>query len=181
VTEPLHDPGYGLIAEFTAPERLLEAVRRARLEGYRKLEAYSPFPVEGLVEAVGKEVNGIPFAMLIGAILAAGGLYLFETISSVWSYPFNIGGRPDFSWPAFVLPALEVTFLGAGLAGFIAMLILNRLPKYYHPVFNAPHFDRASRDRFFLCVEATDPQFDLERTRQLLEGLAAIRISEIER
>jgi hypothetical protein len=174
-------PLYGLVAEFTAPERLLEAARRARLDGYRKLDAYSPFPIEGLADAVGQRFNGIPVAMLVGAILAAGSLYLFETISSVWSYPFNIGGRPHFSWPAFVLPALEVSFLGAGLAGFIAMLILNRLPKYYHPVINTPHFDRASRDGFFLCIEATDPHFDLERTRQLLEGLAAIRISEIER
>jgi hypothetical protein len=174
-------PIYGLMAELESAEALLYAAQRAHNEGYRKLHAYSSFPIEGLAEAVGMRFNGIAPSMLVGGALTAGGMYLLQTLWSVWIYPFNIGGRPHFSWPAFVLPALEVTFLGAALAGVIAMLISNRLPKYYHSVFNTPNFDLASRDRFFLCIQADDPRFDYEKTGQFLKTLSAVRISEIER
>jgi hypothetical protein len=174
-------PLYGLMAEFASPELLLTAAQRARAEGYERLEAYSPFPVQGLSEAIGMRFNGIPLLVLLGAALTAGGMYLFQAISSVYGYPFNIGGRPDFSWPAFILPALELTFLGAAVAGVIGMLILNRLPRYYHPAFNAPGFDRASRDGFFLCIAADDPAFELNKTRQFLETLSPATISEAQR
>jgi hypothetical protein len=172
---------YGLVAEFAAADALLKATQHARANGYTKLEAYSPFPVKGLAEAVGASFNGIAPAVFLGGALFAGGMYLLEVIWSVWGYPFNIGGRPFFSWPAFVLPALEVTFLGASTCGFIALLILNRLPKYYHSIFNTPNFERASRDRFFVCITADDPQFEPDKTRRFLETLTPLKVSEVAR
>jgi hypothetical protein len=169
-----------LIAEFDSAQALMAAARGAREQGYRKLEAYSPFPVEGLAKVVGMRFNGIAPAVFAGGAVVAAGMYLLQAITSVWAYPFNIGGRPHFGWPAFVLPALELTFLGAALAGVVTMLILNRLPKYYHAVFNTPRFERASRDRFFLCIESDDPQFELEKTRQFLSTLSAISVAEVQ-
>lgn len=172
---------YGLVAEFAQADALLKAAQRARADGYTRLEAYSPFPIEGLADALGARFNGIAPAVLLGGVLFAAGMFLLEVVWSLWGYPFNIGGRPYFSWPAFVLPALEVTFLGGSVFGFIALLVLSRLPKYYHPIFNAPDFDRASSDGFFLCVEADDPRFDSSKTRQFLEALTPIRVSKVER
>jgi hypothetical protein len=172
-------PLYGLMAEFASADVLLRAAQRARADGYKHLEAYSPVPIAGLSEAVGMRFNGIPLLVLLGAGLTAAGIYLLQVITSVYGYPFNIGGRPDFSWPAFVLPALELTFLGAAVAGVIGMLFLNRLPRYYHPAFNAPNFERASRDRFFLCIAKDDPQFELDKTRQFMETLRPAAISEV--
>ncbi|MGI8740615.1 MAG: DUF3341 domain-containing protein [Gammaproteobacteria bacterium] len=170
---------HGLVAEFVTPDELLEAARRAGAQGYKNLRAYSPFPVEGLSEVLGLRFNGIAPMVLIGAVLFAGGLFLAEVIWSVWAYPFNIGGRPHFSWPAIILPALEVTFLGAAVFGFAALLIFNRLPKYYHPIFNTPGFERASRDRFFLCIPADSPGFDLAVARRFLQTLSPATISEV--
>lgn len=174
-------PIHGLMAEFESAEALLHAAQRARVQGYKKVEAYSPFPIEGLSDAVGMRFNGIPPLVLLGAALTAGGMYFTQIISSVYGYPFNIGGRPNFSWPAFILPSLELTFLGAAVVGVIGMLILNRLPKYYHPDFNAPRFERASRDAFFLGIAAEDRQFELEKTRQFLQQLRPAAISEVQR
>jgi hypothetical protein len=175
----MNAPLYGLVAEFTSADSLLEAARCARAAGYEKLEAYSPFPIVGLAETIGMRFNGIAPAVLLGAALFAGGMYLLQVISSLWGYPFNVGGRPYFSWPAFILPALEVSFLGAAVAGLMAMLMLNRLPKYYHPMFNAPGFERASCDRFFLCITADDAEFDPGKTYQFLQTLGPIALNEV--
>jgi hypothetical protein len=162
---------YGLMAEFDEPESLLAAARRASAEGYRKMDAYAPMPVEGLAEAVGFESNAVPrmvfAAGLTGAIGGFGLMYWITVIA----YPHNIAGRPLNSWPAYIPITFECMVLLACLTAVVGMLMLNGLPQPYHPVFNAVQFERASKDRFFLCIEAADPKFDEDATRQLLEGL----------
>jgi hypothetical protein len=160
---------YGVLAEYDSPDELMAATTRAAGAGYRKMEAYTPFPIDGLAEAMGFEKNAVaPIVLTMGII---GGLTGFgmQWYSAVVSYPLNIGGRPFFSWPAFIPITFELTVLFASIAAVVGMLALNGLPKPYHPIFNAPIFDRASTDGFFLCIEAEDPSFDLERVRGLLE------------
>ena len=174
-------PMYGLMAEFETAEELLAAAWSVREEGYDHLDAYTPFPVEGLADAIGFSRNRVPIAVLGGGILGGGLAYFMQWYINVIDYPINVGGRPYHSWPAFIPVTFELTILFAAFGALIGMLALNRLPKLYHPVFNAPHFDRASQDRFFLCIEAEDPQFDRERTRQLLlEKTKAVVVSEVE-
>lgn len=170
---------YGLMAEFETANHLLEAVKRARKENYHKIEAYSPFPVEGLSEALGFRSNWIAPITLLGGIIGGIGGYFLQYYSAVIDFPFNTGGRPYHSWPVFVIPAFELTILCASLAAFFSMLLLNGLPKLYHPVFNAKDFDLATRNRFFLCILASDPLFDDFRTRQILEELNPIHICEV--
>lgn len=172
-------PLHGLLAEYTTPEAILDAARRAYAEGYRKMDAYSPLPVDGLAEAIGFTHNRLPLLVLIGGLtggLTALGLMYF---SSVINYPINIGGRPLASWPAWVPITFELTILFASLTAVLGMLGLNGLPMPYHPVFNAPGFAMASRSRFFLCIEARDPRFDREGTRQFLEGLGPKTVVEV--
>jgi hypothetical protein len=171
---------YGLIAEFDDPNSLVEAARRVREEGYRQVEAYTPFPIEELHEAIGFHRTRLPLIVLIGGIV--GGLcgYLLQYWSSVVEYPLNIGGRPLHSWPAFIVPTFEMTILGAALSAVLGMLALNGLPRPHHPVFNAPNFALASRNRFFLCVEASDPKFDKEKTGDLLRSLKPREVSDVE-
>ena len=172
---------HGLMAEFETAEALLAAARNVRREGYDHLDAYTPFPVEGLADAIGFSSNRVPIAVLGGGILGGGLAYFMQWYVNVIDYPINVGGRPYHSWPAFIPITFELTILFASFGALIGMLALNRLPKLYHPAFNAPHFDRASQDRFFLCVEAEDPQFDRKRTRQLLlEKTKAVVVSEVE-
>jgi hypothetical protein len=173
-------PLYGLMAEFENPERLLEAARRAYQEGYRRMDAYTPFPVEGLDEAIGFHHNRLPLIVLIGGIIGAVGGYWMLYYSQVISYPLNVGGRPYNSWPAFIPITFELTVLAAALAAVLGVLALNGLPMPYHPVFNVPRFALASRDRFFLCIEARDPQFDRATTKQFLESLGPQEVSEVE-
>jgi Alternative complex III, ActD subunit len=170
---------YGLMAEFESPGALLEATRRAHAEGYRKMDAYTPFPVEELAEALGFHDKWVPLVVLGGGI--AGGLsaYGLEYWVSVIAYPLNVGGRPPHSWPAFIPVTFELTVLFAAFAAVIGMLLLNGLPRPYHPVFNAPRFALATRDRFFLCIEAGDPKFDRTATRRFLEGLAPREVTEV--
>lgn len=170
---------YGVLAEYDSPEALLEATRRLAESGYRKMEAYTPFPVDGLSEAMGFEKNAVAPIVLTMGIL--GGLTGFgmQWYSAVVSYPLDIGGRPFFSWPAFIPITFELTVLFAALSAVIGMLALNGLPKPYHPIFNAPAFDRASSDGFFLCIEAEDPSFDLERVRRQLEETHPRSISDV--
>jgi hypothetical protein len=171
---------YGLMAEFTSPEALLAAARRAYAEGYRRMDAYSPFPVEGLAEAIGFRKNLLPLIVLIGGFIgAAGGFYLQYWISVV-DYPLNIGGRPLNSWPAFIPVTFELTILSAALSAVLGLLALNGLPMPYHPVFNVERFELASRNRFFLCIEARDPKFDREATRRFLEGASPQGVYEVE-
>lgn len=170
---------YGLMAEFDNPEDLLEAARHAHAGGYRRMDAYSPFPVEGLAEAIGFHRTRLPLIVLLGGIVGGLGGYLLQYYTTVIDYPLNVGGRPLHSWPAFIPVTFEMTVLIAALAAVLGMLALNGLPMPYHPVFHVPRFDLASRNLFFLCIEATDPRFDRDTTRRFLEGLGAREVSEV--
>lgn len=173
-------PIYGLMAEFESPEDLLDAAHRAHAAGYRRMDAYSPFPVAGLAEAIGFHRTYLPLVVLLGGIAGGLGGYLLQYFTSVIDYPLNVGGRPLHSWPAFIPVTFEMTVLIAALAAVLGMLALNGLPRPYHPVFNVPRFELASRNLFFLCIEATDPQFDAERTKQFLESLKPRQVHEVE-
>jgi hypothetical protein len=173
------NPLYGLMAEFESDRALLEAARRAYASGYRRLDAYSPFPIEGLAQALGRRRTAVPLIVLIGGLTGGLGGYFMQYYSMAVDYKFNIGGRPLHSWPSFIPITFELTVLCASLSAVIGMLALNRLPEPYHPVFNVPEFARASVDRFFLCIESTDPIFDLPGTRKFLESLNPIRVLEV--
>ncbi|HTL76969.1 MAG TPA: DUF3341 domain-containing protein [Casimicrobiaceae bacterium] len=169
---------YALLAEFADPRALLDAVRRCR-ERYHDVDAYAPYAVDGLAEALGVRKNRVPLVTLIGGLVGGAGIYFLQWYSAVVDYPINSGGRPLDSWPVFIPPTFEITILGAALAAFFGMLLLNGLPKLHHPIFNAPEFELASRNRFFVAIRATDPEFDAVRTRAFLEGLAPIKVSEV--
>jgi hypothetical protein len=172
-------PIYGLMAEYTAPEAILEAAERAYAEGYRRMDAYTPYPVEGLAEAIGFTRNRIPLIVLIGGLLGGAGAYFMMWFSATIHYPINVGGRPLHSWPAFIPITFELGVLFAAFCAVIGMLAMNGLPQPYHPVFNAPNFQLASRDRFFLCVESTDPKFDPATTREFLQTLGPVSVTEV--
>jgi len=173
-------PIYGLMAEFDSPEALLKAGRRAFAEGFRRMDAYSPFPVDGLAEAIGFHRTRVPLIVLIGGIIGClGGFYLQYWVAVI-DYPINIGGRPLNSWPSFIPVTFELTILLAALAAFFGVLALNRLPMPYHPVFNVERFELASRNRFFLCIEAADTNFELERTRRFLDEIGSLGTYEVE-
>lgn len=163
---------YGLLAEFSDSDALLSAVRAASAAGYRQMNAYTPFPLEGLSEALGQKRSRLPLVVLLGGIAGGGLAYFMMYYASVISYPINVGGRPLHSWPAFIPITFELTVLGASFAAFLGMLGLNGLPHPHHPLFAVPEFSLASRNRFFLCIEARDPLFHTEQTRRFLEGLA---------
>jgi hypothetical protein len=167
------------MAEFGDVNALVAAANRVREEGYVRTDAYAPYPVEGLSEALGFRQTRVPLVVLIGGILGAIGGYFMQYYLAVEEYPFNIGGRPPHSWPSFIPVTFEMTILTAALFAVLGMLALNGLPMPYHPVFNVPRFALASRDRFFLCIEATDPKFDAERTRELLRSLGSSEVTEV--
>jgi len=180
MAEPVHPPTlYGLVAEFDNPSDLVAAANAARLEGYRRMDAYSPIPIEELHEALGFRHTRLPFIVLMGGLAGLVGGYGLEYWSSVIAYPMNIGGRPFHSWPQFIPVAFETTILGASLAAVFGMLALNGLPMPYHPMFNLPRFALASRNRFFLCIEAVDPMFDREATQVFLESVHPRGVSEV--
>jgi hypothetical protein len=164
-------PIFGLLAEFENPTDLVAAVRRAREAGYRRMEAYTPFPVEDLADALGHQPTWLPLLVLIGGVAGGVGGYFLQYYAAVIGYPLNVGGRPLNSWPAFIPVTFELTVLAAALTAVLGMLALNGLPQPYHPVFHIERFTRASRDRFFLIILAIDPQFDREATRQFLSGV----------
>lgn len=170
---------YGLMAEFREPAELVAATERAYQSGYRQMEGYTPFPVEGLAEALGRHGTTIPLIVLIGGILGGLGGYFMQWYSMVIDERINVGGRPFHSWPAFIPITFELTVLSASLFALVGLFALNRLPQPYHPVFNAQDFHRASQDRFFLCIEAADPAFDLVRTREFLESLRPEKVVEV--
>ena len=171
---------YGLMAEFETPEELLHAAQQAHQAGYREMDAYSPFEVEGLAEALGARPSRIPYIVLAGGILGGVGGYGMQLYDSLIRFPITVGGKPLHSWPSFIPVTFELTILGAAIFGLVGMIILNGLPELYHPVFNVPGFGRASLDRFFLAIESRDPKFDLRQTRTFLENLQAITVSEVE-
>ena len=170
---------WGLMAEFEEHEQLLEAARRAYTEGYRRMDAYSPFPIEGLAEAIGRGYTSVPLITLLGGVAGGLGAYFMQWYSMGKLYPLNVGGRPLNSWPNFIPVTFELTVLIAALSALTAMLVLNKLPEPHHPVFNVPEFRRASIDRFFLCIEARDPRFDLHETHRFLENLNPVNVLEV--
>ena len=176
-----HEPLYGLMAEFADPTSLVEAAKRTQAEGYRKYDAFSPFPIHELFEAMEVDDKRLPFMVLMGGIfgcIAGFGLCYWV---SVIAYPLNVGGRPFNSWPSFIPVTFEVTILLASLTAVLALIVLNGLPMPYHPVFNVQRFrERASQDGLFLAIEADDPKFDRERTRTFLQGLGATEVNEIQ-
>jgi len=170
---------FGVMGEFSTPEDLLAATKKAREAGYKHVEAYTPFPVEGLSEAVGFKWTAVPLLTLMGGV--GGGLTGFglQYWVAAITYPINIGGRPLNSWPAFIPVTFELTVLGASIFAVFGMLALNKLPQPYHPVFNVERFAQASTDKFFLCIEARDPKFDLAETSKFLQSLHAQHVNEV--
>lgn len=162
---------WGLLAEFGTPVELLAAVRQTRESGYEKVDAFTPYPVEGLPDALGLGNTRLPLLVLLGGILGGAAGYFMQYYLSAIDYPLNVGGRPLNSWPAFIVITFEMTILFAALSAVLGMLALNGLPMPHHPVFNAPQFALASRDRFFICIEASDPRFEPQATRRFLEQL----------
>jgi hypothetical protein len=172
---------HGLVAAFQNQEDLLEAAVRAHASGYRKMDGYSPFRVEGLAEALGSKPIGVPFLFLLGGAGGCATGFLLQWFAMAIDYPLNIGGRPLNSWPMFIPITFELTILGAALFGFFGTLILNQAFELYHPIFNLPEFrEKSARDGFFLCIEATDPKFDPVATARFLHSLAPLWVREVE-
>jgi hypothetical protein len=166
-----HPATYGLLAEFDTPKALLAAAERVKAEGYVKTDGFSPFPIHGLDEAIGFKENKVAPLILAGGITGLLGGFGLQYWTQVIAYPMNIGGRPTYSWVAWIPPMFEMTILFAAFAAVFGMLAMNGLPQPYHPVFNAPRFKLASSEKFFLLVEAADPKFDADKTRALLASL----------
>ena len=170
---------YGVMGEFGTPEELLHAVEKVREAGYRRFDAFAPFPVEGLSEALGLKRNLVPAITLLGGLAGGIGGFFFQYWAMASTYPLNIGGRPLNSWPAFIPVTFELAILGASLAAVFGMLALNKLPQPNHPVFNVHRFTHASSDRFFVCIESKDRKFDLAECARLLEEVHAHHITEV--
>jgi hypothetical protein len=170
---------HGVMGEFETPEQLLAATRSARDAGYRRVDAYTPFPIEGLAHALNFRWTWVPFITLLGGVMGGLGGFGLQYWCSAITYPLNIGGRSLNSWPAFIPVTFELTVLGASIFSVVGMLALNRLPQPYHPVFNVERFAHASTDRFFLCIEARDPKFDLAETSRFLQNLHAVHVTEV--
>jgi hypothetical protein len=175
----MSQPIYGVMAEFETPSALVSAAREARRQGYRKLDAYSPFPIEELSDALHLHHNKLPLIVLIGGILGGLAGYLLQYYVTVVYFPINIGGRPLHSWPSYIIITFETTILIASLSAVLGLLALCGLPMPYHPTFNVPRFALASHNRFFLCIESTDPLFDREKTGGFLKTLEPKEVSEV--
>jgi len=172
---------YGVVAEFATEHDLIDAVEKTREAGYRRIEAYTPFPVEGLYEALALKRNNVPLITLIGGLTGGLGGFFFQLWASAVAYPVNIGGRPLNSWPAFIPVTFELTVLGAALSAVFGMLALNGLPRPHHPLFNVQRFVKhATSDRFFLCIEARDPKFNISESARFLQSLHATHVIEVE-
>lgn len=176
---PVISPVYGLMAEFDSAQELIDAAHKTHAAGYQKIDAYSPFPVEGLAEAIGFHKNRVPLVVLIGGILGGLSGYMLQYWVAAITYPTNIGGRPYHSWPSFIIVTFEMTILFGGLSAVFGMLALNGLPMPYHPVFNVPEFKKASENKFFLVVFSSDPKYDSVATLNFLKGLSPSMIAEV--
>jgi hypothetical protein len=172
---------YGLVAEFDDPDTLLHAAEKVYDAGYRKIDAYTPFPVHGLAEVIGFQDNRLPWMIFFAGLTGAAGGLALQWWTSVIDYPQNVGGRPLFSLPSFIPVTFECTILLSALTCVFGMIALNGLPRPYHSIFNAPNFERATQDKFFLAVEADDPRFDRAETERLLRGLHPVAVNEVER
>jgi hypothetical protein len=172
---------YGMLAEFENADSLIQATQRTYDSGYRKIDATSPYPVEGLAEALGFRKNRVPLVVLLGGLLGGLSGYALQYFIAAIYYPINIGGRPMQSTVPFIVITFELTVLGAALAAVLGMLALNGLPMPYHPLFNTGSFQLASRDRFFLVIESSDPKFEVETTRQFLESLNPHEVCDVPR
>ncbi|HWC97471.1 MAG TPA: DUF3341 domain-containing protein [Candidatus Sulfopaludibacter sp.] len=170
---------YGMMAEFDNPTSLVNAARAAHEKGFRKLDAYSPFPIEELTDALHLHKNKLPLIVLLGGIIGGTLGYLLQYYVTVWQFPINVAGKPLHSWPSYIVITFECTVLVAGLSAVFGLLALCGLPMPYHPTFNVPRFALASRNRFFLCIESTDPLFDRQRTSEFLETLEPKEVSEV--
>jgi hypothetical protein len=170
---------YGILAEFDDADELVAAAERVHEAGYRRVEAYSPMPVEGLADAIGFHRTRMPLVVLVGGIVGGLSGYGLQYYATVVAYPMNVGGRPLHSWPAFIPVTFEMTILFAALAAVLGMLAMNGLPRPHHPLFGVPQFDRASRDRFFLCIMRSDPLYHERTTRELLETLGATEVIDV--
>ncbi len=179
-----HDNGpkvFGIVAEYDDPGAVLGAAKRAYAEGYREMDAYTPFPVHGLAEALGMHKTRLSAFTLVAGLAGAATGFLMQYIGNVLHYPYDIGGKPVFSWPMYLPITFETTILFAAFTTGFAMILLNGLPMLYHPMFNAKNFDRATSDRFFLCIETKDKKFDAHKTRDFLQGLQPrpLEVSEV--
>lgn len=170
---------YGLLASFDSPEKLYHATVKAREEGYVAMDAYSPFPIEGLPDELGTRDDRVPWIVFICGMGGAAVGFLLQVYVHMFDYPMNVGGRPDFSWPSFIPVTFEFGILCAAFGALIGMLVLNGLPRPYHPLFNSKLFERVTDDRFLLCIESKDPMFDKVKTREFLEGLGAETVEEV--
>jgi hypothetical protein len=178
---PAVEATYGMIAEFETPSDLVRAAQAAYNDGWRRMDCYTPYPVEEAAEAIGFHTNKVSLICLIGGLMGLCAMFSLETWISTLAYPLNIAGRPTYSWPAFIVPAYEWTILFAGLSAAFGMFAMNGLPSLYHPLFNAPNFrNGASNDKFFLCLEATDPKFEVAQTRAYLEAFEPTSVVEVE-
>jgi hypothetical protein len=172
---------YGLMAEFKTPEELIAATHKLKEAGYSRMDAYTPFPIEEVIEEVAPGNTWVPFFTLIAGVTGAIFGFSLQYFGNIIHYPFNIGGRPlnITNWPSMIPITFEMGILLASFTAAIAMVILNGLPRPYHPVFNVPRFERASQDAFFLCIESSDPLFDRSQTSQLLRTLSPLQVSEV--
>lgn len=173
-------PLYGLLAEFSSPQELLNAARRTADEGYREIDAYTPFPIEEIIEIIDHRRPLLPVIVFVGGAAGCASGYILQYWTSAVDYPLNIGGRPLNSWPMFIPITFEMTILFAVLAAVLGMFALNRLPMPYHPLFNSPRFALASLERYFLAIQSTDPLFDREATRAFLLTLNPTTVSDVE-
>jgi ActD protein len=172
---------YGIVAEYERPEEIARAAAGVRREGYRRIEAFTPYPVENLAEVIGFRKTRVPPIVLAAGILGGTLGYGMQAYSTVWDYPLNVGGRPLHSWPAFVPITFELTVLFAAFGAVLGMLALNGLPRLHHPIFNTPHFAERNSSRFYLCVLAEDELYDAATLEKLLSNFRAANVWEVER
>ena len=171
---------YGLLAEFDTPTELVEAAEQVREAGYKRTDAFSPFPIHEIDEALGIKRSILPFMVLGGGIIGLMAGIGLQYFVHVWDYPIIVGGRPYFSLPSFIPASFELTILLAAFTAVFGMILLNGLPQPYHPVFNVPRFALATREKFFLLIERRDEKFDYEKTKSFMQGLNPQEVFDVD-